>query len=191
MGDVTCAVPDCSKRRRKTVKWCSMHEARLRRRGTLDDGPFSHAPLGERFWRFVDRADGCWWWQGSINNKGYGQIGRGPGGGLAYAHRVSYELHVGPIPAGMKLLHSCDNPACVNPDHLSIGTQGDNMRDAAAKGRTLANERNPSARFSNETIREVRRRVAAGEMQKAVAADVGMSVDYVWRIVAQTSRRGI
>jgi hypothetical protein len=191
MADATCSVDGCEKRRRG--RFCAMHESRLLKHGTLDPPPRSHAPADERFWRYVQKTDGCWPWTGSINNKGYGQLGisRGNRSRAVYAHRFSYELHVGPIPPGMGLLHSCDNPPCVNPAHLSVGTQRDNMLDAAAKGRTATNERSPNARFSNETIREIRRRVAAGEMQKDVAADIGMSTDYIWKVVRGDRRRGI
>lgn len=77
---------------------------------------------------------GCWLWLRSINNKGYGSGSLG--GKRQYAHRYSYERSVGLIPDGMKVCHRCDVPCCVNPAHLFVGTQRDNMRDAAIKGRT-------------------------------------------------------
>jgi hypothetical protein len=72
---------------------------------------------------------GCWLWDGWVNGRGYGRFGKG------LAHRISWELHRGPIPAGMNICHKCDVPPCVNPDHLFLGTQTDNMRDCARKGR--------------------------------------------------------
>jgi hypothetical protein len=91
-------------------------------------------PLAERFWEKVDKSGECWLWTGALASNGYGRIT--PVTGVsAGAHRVSYELHNGPIPKGMMVMHSCDVPSCVNPDHLSLGTAKDNMADMWTKGR--------------------------------------------------------
>jgi hypothetical protein len=76
----------------------------------------------------------CWEWQGYVDKLGYGRLGK------KRAHRMSYEKHKGPIPAGLMVCHSCDNRKCINPEHLWIGTQTDNMRDMAAKGRSRYNK---------------------------------------------------
>jgi HNH endonuclease len=74
---------------------------------------------------------GCWLWMGSIRGQGYAQTGVGE----RYAHRFSYEHYKGKIPEGMRVLHKCDTPTCVNPDHLFLGTAKDNTHDALKKGR--------------------------------------------------------
>lgn len=100
------------------------------------------ASLERRFWAKVGMQpkDQCWPWRGSRAKRyGYGELSvrrnnirTGPPG---KAHRISYELHFGPIAPGLKVLHTCDEPACVNPAHLKLGTQLDNIADMVAKGR--------------------------------------------------------
>lgn len=90
--------------------------------------------LAERFWEKVVKSEGCWEWSGARSKHGrYGIIN--VGGRSTKAHRVSWELNRGPIPPGAKVLHHCDNPPCVRPDHLFIGTQADNLADGRRKGR--------------------------------------------------------
>lgn len=99
--------------------------------------PRKRKPLEERFWAKVAKSDSCWNWTGSLAGSGYGylhigdKVERKP----RTAHRVSWEIHNGPIPEGLWVLHKCDNRKCVNPEHLFIGDRVDNMRDCAAKGR--------------------------------------------------------
>lgn len=93
-------------------------------------------PVHVRFWNFVSKSqDGCWLWNGTKDGGGYGQISTFRGEAPAKAHRVSWEMRNGEIPAGMSICHKCDTPSCVNPDHLFIGTQADNARDMVSKGR--------------------------------------------------------
>jgi len=84
-----------------------------------------------RFWKHVNKTDSCWLWTASGNNE-YGQTNAAK---KVAVHRLSWELAYGPIPAGLCVLHKCDVPRCVRPDHLFLGTQGDNTRDRIAKCR--------------------------------------------------------
>jgi len=98
-------------------------------------GTYTARPLADRFWDKVQKSDGCWIFTGA-NAKGYGVIGRCDGTHeYVYAHRLSWELHHGPIPDGLCVLHHCDTPRCVNPEHLWLGTIADNNRDMSQKGR--------------------------------------------------------
>lgn len=82
----------------------------------------------------IDSGHKCWEWQGYRRRSGHGQIGD-ESGRLVGTHRVAYEFFNGPIPDGMVVMHSCDNPPCCNPRHLSLGTQADNLHDMFRKGR--------------------------------------------------------
>lgn len=91
-----------------------------------------YKPVETRFWSRVNKTDKCWLWTVS-NDTRYGVMS--VKGVPTKAHRISWELHNGEIPEGMSVLHTCDNPPCVNPEHLWLGTYGDNIRDAVKKGR--------------------------------------------------------
>lgn len=140
-----CSVEGCNNEKYHSKLYCSMHYRRLKFTGTLDGGPRERLPLEQRFWKRVEKQDsGCWVWTGSTNTRGYGLVGEGGRQGkYLMTHRYSYTIHKGDIPKGMLVMHSCDNPACVNPDHLSLGTPKDNTQDAVSKGR-IHNGKRPS-----------------------------------------------
>ena len=103
-----------------------------------------------------DPVTGCWEWQATKNQDGYGRVKRM--GKLESAHRVSYELYVGDI-GNKQVLHRCDNPSCINPAHLFLGTIQDNNKDKTNKGRAKANrmpgETHPSSKLSNEQVIQI------------------------------------
>jgi hypothetical protein len=133
-------------------------------------------------WR-LDKRSGCWNWTASTAGKGYGQF-RIPGTRKnIYAHRLSYEIHKGPIPEGILVLHSCDNPRCVNPDHLSLGDSGDNLKDMAAKGRHLFGELNAQAKLTGRKVHAIHDAAARGSTQKQIAERFGVGQMTICRIL--------
>ena len=100
---------------------------------------------------------------------------------MAFAHRISYELHSGPIPDGMHVLHKCDNPSCVRPDHIFLGTHTDNMQDMWTKGRGRCDgagrkgAANGNSRLTEEQVDAIRRRLSAGESQRSLGLEFGVS----------------
>jgi hypothetical protein len=101
--------------------------------------PRETTPIAERFWAKVDKTATCWLWRGSLNVDGYGRlsVGRGDEKRDVLAHRISWEMHVGPIPEGLVLDHVCGTPACVNPAHLEPVAQRENVRRAGSSPSTL------------------------------------------------------
>ena len=130
-----CKLEGCSKPAARHQRVCSMHRARMERHGNYD-GVRPEGPAPDRFEKYVDRTDACWTWTGALNNNGYGRFWGGPDTGMIYAHRWSYLHHVGPV-GDKHVLHKCDNPRCVAPQHLFLGTPADNAHDKVLKGRAL------------------------------------------------------
>lgn len=122
--------------------------------------------LEERFWRHVDvkHFDECWEWDGALFSNGYGSIRIGSRRGLT--HRIAYELKFGPIPNGLYVLHSCDNPKCCNPNHLFLGTQLDNMHDMHKKKRWKCSNRggelNSNCKLSDVEVEEIKKLYVSG-----------------------------
>jgi len=141
--------------------------------------------------RFFDRLEhgenGCWNWTGGTISDGYGSIRFVTDNGKieSYAHRVSWIIHRGKIPDGLKVLHHCDNPRCCNPDHLWLGTDLDNALDKTEKGRNNVpyGENAGSAKLKSEQVYEIRKLHSDGMPQRQIAKRFGIVHNTVGQIV--------
>jgi HNH endonuclease len=148
-----------------------------------------------RFWAKVNRGkdDECWIWIGAKNDKGYGTIQ--VYGKSYYAHRFSFELVKGPVAKDSIVMHACDSPSCVNPAHLKLGTQLQNMRDMITKGRArrpgmitpLAGESNPAAIINTEQARLIRNSYDPMKGYRSLADQFKISKSQAYRIVKGAS----
>jgi len=149
-----CTEPDCD-RPCIAKGFCTMHYSRSRRTGKAAPPYLS---VEERYYYFgwTELESGCWEWAGALNANGYGTFRKG--GKVNAAHRVSYTIHVGAIPEGLLVRHKCDNPPCVNPAHLELGTQAQNVEDMVMRRRNRVGERHHLTHLTEEDVREIRSR---------------------------------
>lgn len=163
---------------------CSRHYAAKRRYGdpTVAKQKQHHGKtVAERFAIYTKCGPNCWEWIGQKDPDGYGRLH--VDGSPALAHRVSYLLCYGSIPDGMDVLHKCDTPKCVNPEHLFLGTQADNVRDMHAKGRArkrgMKGAEHHQAKLTESDVRAIRR---STELGREIAARYGLSTTQVYDI---------
>lgn len=148
----------------------------------------------ERFEANVERIPfgGCWVWMASVNTQGYGQFHYK--GVPTAAHRFSYRWHRHEIPAGMCILHQCDNPSCVNPDHLFLGTRADNNADRKRKGRNSprAGVLNPMSRFKQADIKRIRNTypLTPRGLERA-STRYGVHVEVIRNILKRITYKGV
>ena len=146
-------------------------------------------PIEQRFWKYIKKTPTCWLWVGRSKNEwGYGVIGLGGrNAGKERVHRLSWMMHNGAIPPGLFVLHKCDVPACIRPDHLFLGTAADNMKDCLSKNRINRSQRTTGEKHYNHKVSlndviEIRRRRSGGEFLKTIAADFNITVSAVHSI---------
>lgn len=143
-------------------------------------------PLIDRFEQKFVKSDGCWLWT-ATKQRGYGAIrGKNASESMIPAHRLSYELYVGKIPDGYFVCHKCDVRACVNPDHLFLGTPQDNVDDMLSKGRHHAprGDAHHAAKLTSEQVRAIQ---ADARTQAEIAKDYGVCQSHVSDL--KTARR--
>ena len=127
-----------------------------------------------RFWKRVDKKgdNDCWIWIGGRLTRGYGAFKVGTK--CISAHRFSWKIHFGDIPTGMVVCHKCDNPPCVNPKHLFLGTQAENQHDKKEKGRAARGEGNNKAKLTERNVKEIRSLISLGLSSREIAKRYGV-----------------
>lgn len=137
--------------------------------------------LGDRFWSKVDRSGDCWTWNNYVTAKGYGKYKYN--GKTSLAHRVSFQTHHGiTLTPDQVLLHSCDNPSCVRPSHLKVGTVQENNEDKRIKGRHPIGEKIASAKLSESQVIDIRM-LAETNTRRAIAKRFGVAPSTIHKIV--------
>lgn len=152
----------------------------------------SNTAIEDRFWSKVDKSGDCWLWTAAKTFEGgYGQLGIG--GKLVLTHRLVYEMTYGPIPASLMVLHRCDNPSCVRPEHLFLGTAKDNARDMALKGRTWQQQhpervkrggKHGNAKFTDDQVLTIREAFASGVGMEELARQWGVTPTTIARMIS-------
>jgi len=171
--------------------------------GCLNKGRVNK-PLGEVFWLKVDKSGSCWIWKGSKDAKGYGTLQHQ---GVRYqAHRAAYILACGELPDGLLVCNRCDNPPCVNPGHLFLGTHADNHADRNAKGRQASGDRNgarahperiprgedaKNSRLTPTIVADIRQRYKDGSTIPAIGRQLGYPRSTIWSVVTRVSWKHI
>lgn len=150
----------------------------------------SASKIVDRFMAKVVKTDGCWNWSARKTPQGYGRISVGNVNKLA--HRVAFELMVGPI-GELHVLHRCDNPSCVNPKHLWLGTNTENIADKVAKGRvpSFVGSANPRSKLNDADVIAIRHAAASGVVQAELATQFGVTQAQISSIVRRKAWRHI
>jgi hypothetical protein len=149
--------------------------------------------LADRFWPRVQKTDGCWLWTGHPDDEGYGQISLGGANGKRIrATAAAWLLTYGYLPE-LAMLHTCDNPSCIKPDHLFEGTQADNIKDMDAKGRRAVRigEEHKHSKFTNILVKQARTERESGETIQGLADKYNMSYGAMYKALNRQTWRHI
>lgn len=156
-----CTLPGCGQPH-LCGGYCNKHYLRWKRYGDPTAFQHSREAMIAKFWQRVRKGPYCWEWMGARTSYGYGAFyTQSLGHPLSLAHRFSYEIHKGSTADGV-VRHRCDNPRCVNPAHLELGTQADNVRDSVERGRNARGEVNGHAKLTEPQVREIKAALATG-----------------------------
>jgi hypothetical protein len=184
----TCLVCGKDYRARSTTSGslCS-HACRMKNLQAL-----TTTPLVDRFWGSVQKGDGCWEWTGATFPGMYGKLYVLELRKEVAVHRVSWEIHFGPIPEGMLVCHTCDNRLCVRPEHLFLGTNAENMADMVQKARASRGEARPTARLTAENVVAIRTAYAAGgTSHRLLGEEYGVSETTIRAVISRAHWRHV
>lgn len=186
-----CSVVGCEKNGKLVRGWCQVHYRRWERTGNPVQVtrclPGQSTEDRLRFYGWTVTETGCWEWNGARKSQGYGVLN--VNGKTARVHRLAYEAWVGPIPEGLDLRHKCDNPPCMNPDHLEPGTRRQNVQDMVSRKRyntdnTPRGENHGRAKLTNQDVLDIRMEYATGRItQKALSVIYSVHRDTISRII--------
>jgi hypothetical protein len=171
--------PDCP----KTILRCSI-------RCKSCANKFKTVPAEKRFWKYVEKTPTCWIWVGGITGAGYGAF-RDKNRTYISAHKFSWKYHFGEIEKGKELCHRCDNPPCVNPNHLWLGTAKENAEDSCAKNRRSHGMGRPLHKLKNENIPEIKNLYKSGMSQKCIGEKFSVSQNTIWCVVNNMTWKNI
>lgn len=186
-------MPAISTHGRLRVGWRQQPSRHAKAVFSMPIGVYPRQAPEVRFWENVQKTETCWVWIGGRTHRGLGYGSFYANGQRWQAHRYSWELHNGPIPVGMWVLHHCDNPPCIRPDHLFIGTVSDNARDCASKHRMnmqtrpelFRGERHGRAKLRTEDVIAIRERFhQQGAAKKALAREYGVNDATIRRVIS-------
>lgn len=173
--------------------WCRLCLRRYSKKPPRKTPILTPEVFAARFWSKVDKGGPvpghapelgpCWTWTAYCDRMGYGQVGRSKPRRVEYANRVSWELSTGSGAGDLCVLHKCDNPSCVNPSHLFLGTRTENMDDKVKKGRQQRGERHPGAVVREEQVAEFFARRARGDSIRKIAESYGLKLETVGQIL--------
>lgn len=174
-----------SSRITRSLKCCTLHTwAGF----FLNGATMNKKTIEQTFWQKVSKKEsGCWEWIGCIDALGYGRVGKKKDCNISKAHRLSWFIFNGKIPNGLLVCHKCDNRKCVNPNHLFLGTQSENMIDMVKKNRRnyvgLFGEKNPMSKLNSALVSEIKNeRNTTGKSYKRISKMFGVSTMTVYRV---------
>lgn len=194
MSGHQCSIEGCG-RPHRARGWCHRHYYRWKRQGdpeiVLGRPPSLDADGVIRWTGWTETLTGCWEWGGTRDEAGYGKVRfYGP---RVMAHRLAYEAWIGPIEGDLLVRHSCDNPPCINPAHLLIGTQVDNMRDMEERGRARRRhgEDNGNAKLTYVQVKQIREQRKSGRTLTSLADEFGVSISLIGMIARREAWRSV
>lgn len=196
MTERLCSIDGCD-RKHQGHGYCNVHYQRWLKYGDAEHpGVMDRRSWEERFEARVLKTESCWLWTGPVHSFGYGVVASKDCGHKSIgAHRASYLHFIGDIPDGMCVCHVCDNPRCVRPEHLFLGTNKANIADMVAKRRNTRGESHPKAKLTERQVREIRSsytpKLVGGWTIPALAEKYGLSTSTVGGILRRKIWRDV